>query len=545
MTEYGTYVLHIFPEIRTEEPPQHPPYGLLQLVGITEQMGYGIGFIDNNAYRWPIDAFRQEIKKKKDQKETWNVIAISGLTTQVKAIMPIVKVCREEYPAALIVGGGGFMSSQPFDIMRWMPEFDIGAVGEAYVTWREILEHLDDKNWSKIKGLVYREGKNTRLSGMRPLIPEEKMDEEIPFPAYDWAPITTYLQYSAIPYSQESMGLIPMNEGEPLRRLDAMASLGCPYKCYFCFHPSCQTKVYGKEFQGKLFRQHSPDYVARLLLHLRVAYSVNFISFIDENFTVNRKWFYDFCGKLEEYDLATKLHWGIVGHSRTVDQEMLAKGHDVGLSYISYGGETASSRILNEMGKGQTPEQMSAAIEATHGASVNPVMSFIVGFPGETIRDVIATLQFFIDNQIHCVPFLLQPYPGTELYDKYKDKIIEQHMTTEEKEFLADPDLGTFMKLKWELPVEMPSKSSLMKNLPAMKEKIRDEALKRWILLLDDATRISCNLTDFSDVELAGLQSLLRTDLKSFSIAVANLERLKKFDETLEARETQKSGGNP
>jgi hypothetical protein len=154
-------------------------------------------------------------------------------------------------------------------------------------------------------------------------------------------------------------------------------------------------------------------------------------------------------------------------------------------------------------------------------------MSFIIGFPNETVDDIIATTQFFIDNQVHCDPFFLQPYPGSKYFEAHKDKIIGQYMTDAEKEFLNDPALDTFMNLKWELPVAMPSKSTLMKDLPAMREKIHDGALKRWVLSLDDATKMSCNLTEFTDVELAGLK---------YMVASWDVERLKKFQKIYEER---------
>lgn len=590
MTEKGVHVLFLHPEIRTNEPPQHGPYGILQLLGVTDQWGFKVGLIDNNAFRLPIDAVRQEIKgnpqpksfrfrdlevtinpngammmasakfiesfdkgiisrdfiktlseevKRLSNHETeWDIIGIGGLTTQFKYIVNLAKVCREEFPDALIVGGGGFISAQPFEMMKWIPEFNIGCIGESYVTWREVLEHYQsDRNWSKIKGLVYREGAKVKLSPMRPLIPEAKLDDEIPYPAYEFSPVETYIRNSPMPYSIESSGLVPLNLQESLRRLDVITSYGCPWSCYFCYHlgstPSCQSKMYGRKVEGKAFRQHSVKYVVNLIDHLRRHYGINFISFGDENFTVNKKWFYDFCAELEEQDLASLIKWGIVAHTATVDQEMLTKGRDVGLSYISYGGESGSPRLLKEMGKGQTPEQMTAAIEATHAAQVNPIMSFIVGFPSESIDDVIMTCQFFIDNQVHCDPFMLQPYPGSALYDKYKDKIIEQHLTDEENEFLNKPGLDTFSRLaernlplNWRETLGVPSsKTDLLKHLPVLKEKIHDEALKRWVLSLDDATKLSANLTDFTDVELAGLKNMLFH---------WDIERLKKFKKILE-----------
>lgn len=502
----------IHPQIRTIEPPRFPPYGLLQLAAITDQWGFKIAVLDNNSFRLPIDAVRQTVKE-----DQWDIIGIGGLTTQYKYIKKLVPICREEHPDALIVGGGGFITAQPYEMLRWLPDLDIGCIGESYITWQEVMEHFDDRNWKKVKGLVYRQGKKIKMSKMRPLIPEEKLDEEIPFPAYEFSPVETYLMNSRIPYSPEAMA-------PNCRRLSVLSSYGCPWRCTFCSHngssPYDQSKIYGKKVVGKEFRQHTPQYVVNLITHLRLTYGINFVSFIDENLTVNKKWFFEFCDKLEESGLATLIHWGMVCHTRTVDAELLQKARDVGCSYVSYGGESASAKLLKQMKKGQTKEVMGAAIEATQAAGINPIMSFIVGFPNTTMDDLIEDCQFYIDYQIHVRPFLLQPYPGSELYRKYKEQIIEQHLTREEKEFLTatKPTLDIFTKVFGE--TEIPSRTKLQKNLLVLKEKVKDNALERWVLSLDDATKLSANLTDFNDVELAGLRYML---------SAWELERLKKF----------------
>ena len=472
--------------------------GLLQLAALTDQMGFKVAVLDNNAFRLPIDAVRETVKE-----DQWDIIGIGGLTSQYKHIQKLVPMCRDERPSAVIVGGGGWITAQPRDMMRWLPELDIGCIGEAYLTWPEVLEHVDDQNWKKIKGLVYREGKKVKLSKMRPLLPEEKLDEEIPFPAYEFSPVETYLMNSRMPYSPEAMH-------PACRRLDVCSSFGCPWQCNFCFHggctPSCQSKIYGKKVTGKAFRQHSPEYVVNLIRHLRMQYCINFVSFIDENMTVNKKWFYRFCDCLEASGLATLIHWGMVCHTKTVDAALLQKGKDVGLSYCSYGGESASLKLLKQMGKGQNKEQMAAAISATQAAGINPIMSFIIGFPDTTIDDLIEDCQFYVDNQVHVVPFFVQPYPATKLYREYKDKIIEQMLTDEERDFC----------------LEQAAKRST--KMLAKVDEIRDKALERWVLSLDDATRLSVNLTDFNDVELAGLRYLLST---------WDLNRLKKFKKML------------
>lgn len=529
MTEKETCVLFVHPEIRTQDPPQHPPLGIAQLAAITETYGYKTGIIDNNAARLQLDALREEVKS---EKVTWSIIGIGGLITQYKSINPITKMLRKEYPDAIIVGGGGFMSSMPREMLKWIPEMNLGVIGEAYITWQEILEHKDDQDWATIKGVVYREGQKIKLTPKRPLIPEAKLDGEIPFPAYHLLPIEIYLANSAIAYAPEFMPQMTPNGFYSPRRLDVCTSYGCVYNCYFCFHTACPTRLYGEKLSEKPFRQHSPEYVIGLLLHLRKHYCIDRVSFIDENMTVNPKWFMEFCRKLEESDLATLIKWGMLAHPRTVTPELLAKAHDTGCVYISFGGESSSEHLLKEMGKGQTKEIMTSALEMTHSANINPIMTFMVGLPNMTIDDLIGDLQYFLDNQIHGIPFFTQPYPGTQLYEQFKDKIIEQWMTPEERVFIKDPTAINLRLAK--IPVQVENDQHLSdawvrKNADVINGKIHEAALERWVLSLDDALRFSVNLTDFNDIELAGLRYFLSTNMIDLRDKIKDLERLKEF----------------
>jgi hypothetical protein len=74
------------------------------------------------------------------------------------------------------------------------------------------------------------------------------------------------------------------------------------------------------------------------------------------------------------------------------------------------------------------------------------------------------TMDFWRRNGMIVKPFLITPYPGTELYVQYRRKILDQ----------------------W------------------------GGSLDRFLLSLDDATDISVNISKhFNDVELLGLQQLM------------------------------------
>jgi anaerobic magnesium-protoporphyrin IX monomethyl ester cyclase len=344
----------------------------------------------------------------------------------------------------------------PFQIMKWIPQLDAGIIGEPYYSFKQILNNTAQIEQGifpekKIKGIVYREGKKTKLS--KPQLLMENADS-LPFPLYEKSPIDTYFKYSPILYSTESSGYVSLNSGEQLRRLDV------------------KTK-YEKTV-------HTSNYVVRLIKHLRLQYGVNFISFTDDNFTENKTWFNNFLVELENNDLAGLIKWGINCNVNTIDEGILNKAHDLGLAYIVYNGETANKLMQSHLGLDFNNAQMTGALKATHSANINPVMTFKVGFPNETFETAAETCQFMIDNQIHWDPQFYIP----ELND-YTEEAIDQHLTAKEKEFLATAKEQEY-------------------------ENLRNEAFKRWIFSLDD-NKLTLNLTQVSDVELAGLKYLIAT----------------------------------
>ena len=59
--------------------------------------------------------------------------------------------------------------------MRWLPQIDYGIVGEAFETFPELVEELENKentfqDISKIKGITYRLGEEIKISPTRPLL---------------------------------------------------------------------------------------------------------------------------------------------------------------------------------------------------------------------------------------------------------------------------------------------------------------------------------------------------------------------------------------
>ena len=160
-------VLFINPVVREEDVPRHIPYGIALLASIAMKHGHEVQVYDANAWRKGIDILEQVCAA-----DDWDVIAIGGLTTTYAFVKKAAKIARRFSPKSLIVAGGGFLTSMPHDIMKWIPEFDLGVVGEAFVTLTEVLKKVDQKdlNWSDTLGIIYRH-KNGKcyLTATRPI----------------------------------------------------------------------------------------------------------------------------------------------------------------------------------------------------------------------------------------------------------------------------------------------------------------------------------------------------------------------------------------
>ena len=211
-----------------------------------------------------------------------------------------------------------------------------------------------------------------------------------------------------------------------------------------------------------MVRHHSPAYVIELVKYAKDTFGVDFISFLDENFAVlakKSKWFDEFselwiksgfqpqCVKEKrghDPDFCNGIHWGTTAHAGVVTMDMLKHFKVLGCAHLDYGLESFSDEILKSIGKGTDVKHNENAIIKTLQAGIRPIPNQIVGFPDETFESILANIAAWERLGIQSYPFFATPYPGSEWYFTYKDKILEQYDGNLE-EFLLD--LGDATKI--------------------------------------------------------------------------------------------------
>ncbi len=451
-------VLFINPIVRAEDVPRHVPYGIAVLASIAMRAGHKVQVYDENAWRRG-----EEIIARVLRADDWDVVALGGITTAYGSIKSIVPLARELCPRALIVLGGGVLTSLPHEIMALLPEVDVGVVGEAYVTFPEILAAVDrgGHDWQKVEGTISRapDGRLV-LSRKRELIRDL---DALPYPAWELFPLEeVYFKNSEMLFSVEGM--------LSRRRLDINASYGCSLICRFCYHlgiagdmryeagPDGTTRVVFDEpgHYTRDVRYHSAEYIVEMARYAQSRFGIDYVAFLDENLMTmdaasKHTWLAGICrlwiaAGLQPtcvrdgvpHDARCRgVHWDGTSHATLAQPGILKRMREAGCASLVYGYESFSSQILKKMGKGTTPAHNVRSFYWTLEAGIRPVPNQIIGFPSEDFQSIHDNMRAWERLGIVVKPFYATPYPGSEWFSVYRGRILEQYGNDFER-FLLD-----------------------------------------------------------------------------------------------------------
>ena len=437
-------VLLIVPEIRLDMSPQHVPFWAGILGAIVEKKGGDVGILDLNALRMNYDGntVPSNVIVEEISSEKWDIIGIGGLTTTYKRIKQLAPLIRKCCPDSLFIGGGGWSTYNPDEILELIPELDLIVIGEGEETFSELYDNVSDNqtDFRGIAGLCLRETNELYFTAPRALIPDLNT---IPYPSYDLFENEIYFKYSSLPMSVESYNA--------QRRFSVVWERGCPRGCTFCSHNGMSRidlqNIYGSgdrlkgekrvrkiDEEEETFqlpaRWPSPQYAVDNIKLLVDKYDCDFISIMDENMTSNLKWTKEFCTLYMDEGLDKILKWGTLGDAPSVATKpsIIKTMQDAGCAYISFGFESASDRVLNEdIQKGQLRSHLQTTINTLKEVGMTPITTFMIGNPTEDINDLMETVDFWIKNGAEVDPFICTPYVGSPLFYNNRDYVLEQY----------------------------------------------------------------------------------------------------------------------
>lgn len=374
-----------------------PPLGIQTLAPAIRQHGHTVRLFDMCH-----PAMKAEHIAAAMREDPPDVVGLSFLsTTTYPATKELAAQLKKISPSTPIIVGGPFATINARQIVRDAPAIDAVGVGEGEELLPDYLAHLDDPG--AVAGLVWRRGKEVVSNPPRPLL---KDLDRFPYPDRTSLPVD-YIE--SLPLDVPAVLSLD-------KFCTMQTSRGCPYTCVYCDIPSLS--------EGK-WRSRSPEHVLGELQQLNDQ-GYRSIYFTDDHFLVRRSRIEAICNGYLERSL--ELKWGCEGRvdSAAVDQfPLMSKAN---CSFLAYGIEAGTQKILDRLDKRQTLAQIEHAVNEAKRYGIDRVHGFfLVGSPGETKADIQASFRFAARLKLDTFGFnRLCVYRGTPLWHEYvQRKIID------------------------------------------------------------------------------------------------------------------------
>jgi radical SAM superfamily enzyme YgiQ (UPF0313 family) len=407
---------------RRSEPPRHYPYGLAIVGNLIQNLGNKVNYFDGNFASF-------EDYKKTLREGNYNFIGVSGLVTTYPYQREVSRITKQVLPNSVVGVGGGLAGAVQEELLRLIPEVDVVFIGEGETSVPPFIDTMaEGLSYSKVPGIIYREGHRIVNNGTSPLA--ENFDL---VPNLEGMEIERYFENGSFPLSP--------NVQSAQRRGNILTSRGCPFNCDFCFNLLGRKKV----------RYRSKESVMEEISYLIDKYKIDFISFMDESFLSNKNKAREVAEKMAR----TGLRWGIAARSTSVDKDILRDIKQSGCDYIYYGFDSGSPETLKVMGKKMTTEDNFEAFRLSIETGIYPVPNIIIGYDNETQRNIDENYEFFDKlikygktlksseekrffemgfNNFGAIYFAT-PYPGSQLYERNSLKIPSLEQVLEKVAF--------------------------------------------------------------------------------------------------------------
>ena len=308
---------------------------------------------------------------------TANYVLVSWLAERLKALPN----------PPLVIIGGPHATALPEESLRDAPGIDAVVFGEAEDTIIELVDALlAGRSLAGIHGVVYRSDGGQCRNPPRTLV--EDLDR-LPMPAWHLLPMHRYHSFL---------------ETDGKRVVQLIGSRGCFSDCNYCF----STQMWGTST-----RFHSVGRVLAEAEFLQNRYGIQFIQFLDDNFTLDAAR----AAALGRGLLERGLSWCCSTRIDLLTADVARELRRNGVHHVCIGIETVSDRLLKVINKHVTREQTSRTIEICRREGVRVMGMFILGIPTETRTEALETIDFAVRNDLYLAVFsFFTAYPGTNFW---------------------------------------------------------------------------------------------------------------------------------
>lgn len=339
-------------------------------------------------------------------------VGIPCFTRQRFSVFKLTEVVKKLNPNVKLWVGGPHATFLDETILAKYKTIDFIVRGEG----EETIAYLINNNFAleEIEGITFR-NKNGEIVRNNDRKKCPRLED---FPV----PLQSVEELENLNQSESLLFHFPNFRKDKLKIAPLISSRGCNGCCSFC----CNRAYWGNQRYANLdFLKEQIDYY--------YSKGVIFFDVYDDNFTENKYLVY----KLTQYILENNIHiyWWCSSRVDSVDAELLRKMKQAGCFMISFGMESGSQYILDNIRKRISVEDIAKAGKLANQVGLDFRVTISIGHTGESIETIKETIELInIIKPKQIALFILKVYPGTPIYEQMvKDQIISDEYWFDEK----------------------------------------------------------------------------------------------------------------
>jgi anaerobic magnesium-protoporphyrin IX monomethyl ester cyclase len=397
-----------------------PPTWALLLAQSCRAKCFGVAIMDCDAEKLSLEAAVQRVKDLKPRLVVFVVYGQnpnSGTTSMIGATR-LAEALKQHDPERPIGFVGSHTSALPREVLAH-PFVDVVFLNEGVYALHNLLRGNLKDDVAKVAGIGYkkrdRDGRPVLwLNPPQPVVPQERMDEDLPGYAWDLLPMRerpldlyrAHFWHAGFDHSKRT----------PFAAI--YTSLGCNFGCDFCMINIVNRTDNGEDVHAahsRGMRFWSPKLIAGELERL-AKMGVETVRISDEMFFLNRRYYEPLLQGIVDRDL--KLRMWAYSRVDTVRPGALELFRRAGIGWLALGIEAGSQVVRSEVSKGSFKEvNIREICKTVRDADINVISNYIFGFPDDTLETMQQTLDLALElNTEMANMYPCQALPGSPMY---------------------------------------------------------------------------------------------------------------------------------
>ncbi len=477
-----------------------PTWGLL-LAQACRSKGLKVSIIDSNAENLTDDETNNRIKELNPKMLCFVVYGqnVNAGTTNMSGAVRLSNFLKSKNQDYIIGYVGSHVQALPIETLQNEKSIDLCFTNEGVYALINIgqLDVLSKEKLKNIKGIAFRDEYNQiKINPPERIVPQEKMDEDLPGYAWDLLPF----KKNKFDLYRSPSWHANYDETKRSPYASIQTSLGCQFGCDFCMINMINrndNEEIGVAGNYSKMRFWSPEFIIKEFDKL-ISMGVKTIRIVDEMFLLNPKYYIPLCELLKERNKNDDLLMWAYSRVDTIKKPNILKlVREAGIKWLCLGIESGEKKVRLEISKGKFEDvDVRGVIRKVHESDIEVIANYIFGLPGDNQETIKKTFDLSLEL---CTSawnaYAAMALPGSKLYYDALKKNVKLPETYEGYSFHSYETLP--------LPTDTLSPKEILK--------FRDEAFVKYHSNTKFLERVK---TKFGDNAVNQIKSMLEIKLK-------------------------------